>query len=111
MPEGWLRTKIGNAIVKACNEILGGKNPDRTHLQDALPVTIGHEFTAYAVAIQNGREQLESRSRRLEELALGGTAVGTGVNAHPRFKKVAIAELSKMAGLKLRAAQNPFEAL
>jgi len=97
-------------------EKLGKKYADviksgRTHLQDALPVTIGHEFTAYAVAIQNGREQLESRSRRLEELALGGTAVGTGVNAHPRFKKVAIAELSKMTGLKLRAAQNPFEAL
>jgi len=83
----------------------------RTHLQDALPVTIGQEFSAYAVSIKNARDQLEARDRRLKELALGGTAVGTGVNAHPRFKKIAISELNKMTGLGLRAAKNPFEAL
>ena len=83
----------------------------RTHLQDALPVTIGQEFSAYAVAVRNARNQLEIRSKRLAELALGATAVGTGVNAHPKFKRIAISELSKMTGLKLRAAKNPFEAL
>ena len=83
----------------------------RTHLQDALPVTIGQEFNAYAVALTNAKEQLEARSLRLQELALGGTAVGTGVNAHPRFRHAAIRKLSEITGLRLRAAKNPFEAL
>jgi len=83
----------------------------RTHLQDALPVTVGQEFSAYAVVIRNARDQLEIRSRRLQEVALGATAVGTGANAHPRFKRIAIVELSIMTGLKLKAAKNPFEAL
>ncbi len=83
----------------------------RTHLQDALPVTIGQEFSAYATVVRNARNQIEIRGKRLEEVALGATAVGTGVNAHPRFKRIAISELSKMTGLKLRAAKNPFEAL
>jgi fumarate hydratase class II len=83
----------------------------RTHLQDALPVTIGQEFGAYAAAIRNATEQLKSRGQRLEELALGTTAVGTGVNAHPDFKKMAIAELCRIADLPLKAASNPFEAL
>jgi len=83
----------------------------RTHLQDALPVTIGQEFSAYALAIRNAGDQLNASSRRLEELALGATAVGTGVNAHPKFKKIAISELSKMTGLRLKPAENPFEAL
>jgi len=83
----------------------------RTHLQDALPVTIGQEFGAYAAAVHNVRTQIAARSERLEELALGGTAVGTGVNAHPRYRRIAIQELSKMTGLRLRSAKNLFEAL
>lgn len=83
----------------------------RTHLQDALPVTVGQELGAYAAAIKSEREQLMARSKRLEELAFGGTAVGTGVNAHADFSKIAIAELSRMTGFSLRAASNPFEAL
>jgi len=82
--------RLSDAFEKLGKKYVGVIKSGRTHLQDALPVTIGHEFTAYAVAIQNGREQLESRSRRLEELALGGTAVGTGVEAgaHPLYKTI-----------------------
>ncbi|MGD0027901.1 MAG: aspartate ammonia-lyase [Candidatus Bathyarchaeia archaeon] len=83
----------------------------RTHLRDALPVTLGQEFGAYAVAVRNTRDQIEERSLRLREVALGATAVGTGVNADPKFKEIAIKELSKMTGFQLRAARNPFEAL
>jgi aspartate ammonia-lyase len=83
----------------------------RTHLQDALPITIGQEFGAYASAIQNCRRHIEVRSRLLHEIALGGTAVGTGVNAHPQFKKMAISELSRLTGLKLKPSQDSFEAL
>ncbi len=83
----------------------------RTHLQDALPVTVGQEFGAYADAIRNTREQLKQRSKRLEELALGGTAVGTGVNAHVDFNRIAVAELARMTGFSLKPASNLFEAL
>jgi aspartate ammonia-lyase len=83
----------------------------RTHLQDALPVTVGQEFSAYAAAMRNAREQLVARSKRLQELAIGGTAVGTGVNAHETYAKLAVAELSKMTGFPLKTASNPFEAL
>ncbi len=83
----------------------------RTHLQDAIPVTIGQEFGAYSCTIRNARSQLKTRSERLEELALGGTAVGTGVNAHEDFSRIAIAELCRNTGFSLRSASNSFEAL
>ena len=83
----------------------------RTHLQDALPLTIGQEFSAYASAVKNARNQLRERQKRLYEVALGGTAVGTGANAHPRFKRAAIRELGKMTEFPLKAAKNSFEAL
>lgn len=83
----------------------------RTHLQDALPVTVGQEFNAYASAIRNCRSQIESRSRLLQEIALGGTATGTGVNAHPHFRKMAVSELSRMTGFRLKPARDSFEAL
>jgi aspartate ammonia-lyase len=104
------------ALLSAAFKKLGNKyariiKSGRTHLQDALPVTVGQEFGAYASAIQNCRRQIETRSRLLWEVALGGTATGTGVNAHPEFKKMAISELSRMAGLRLKPARDSFEAL
>ena len=95
---------------------LARKNRDtiktgRTHLQDALPVTIGDEFKAYAVALRKCREQLENRSDLLLEIALGGTAVGTGAGGHPQFRTLAIAELNKTTGLRLKPAGDSFEAL
>ena len=83
----------------------------RTHLQDAVPVTIGQEFGAYASAVRNARDQLRQRQKRLCEIALGGTATGTGANTHPRFKRIAIAELQRMTGFPLKPAKNAFEAL
>jgi aspartate ammonia-lyase len=102
-----LELGFGVVIKKYGHVIKSG----RTHLQDALPVTIGQEFGAFAAAIQNARFQLKARSARLEELALGGTAVGTGVNAHEEFSNLAIAELSRMTGFSLKSAPNLFEAL
>jgi len=97
-------------------EKLGKKHGDtvksgRTHLQDAVPVTIGQEFSAYASALRNAAGQLRERQKNLYELALGGTAAGTGANAHPRYKQLAIAELQKMTGFPLKPAKNTFEAL
>jgi len=103
--------KLSEAFERLAKKYSTVIKSGRTHLQDALPVTIGQEFSAYAATVNNAREQIKARSRRLEELALGATAVGTGVNAHPSFKRIAISELSRMTELKLRAAKNPFEAL
>jgi len=82
----------------------------RTHLMDATPVRLGQEFGGYAVQIENSVTRVESARSHLLELALGGTAVGTGVNAHAEFAPRAIAHLAKRLGLDLTEAPNHFEA-
>ncbi len=83
----------------------------RTHLQDAVPVTLGQEFSGYASQIHKAVRRLENTYPHLEELALGGTAVGTGLNAHPDFAPNVIARLAQGTGLPFRQAENLFEAL
>ena len=102
--------------LAAALEELANKNAHvlksgRTHLQDAVPVTIGQEFGAYASAIANTSKELRRRQENLYEIALGGTATGTGANTHPDYKKIAIAELAKLTGFPLKPASNNFEAL
>ena len=82
----------------------------RTHLQDATPVRLGQEFSGYARQIGLGIKRVERVRESLAELALGGTAVGTGLNAHPEFPKRVIQRLSEMTGIGLREAENHFEA-
>lgn len=83
----------------------------RTHLQDALPLTLGQEFSGYIAQIDLAINNIKSLAPYLQNLAVGGTAVGTGLNAHPQFgKKMAIC-LSKLTGLKLKSAPNKFSAL
>jgi len=95
---------------------LGRKNAHvlksgRTHLQDAVPVTVGQEFGAYGSAVANACAELRRRQENLYSIALGGTATGTGANAHPDYKKTATAELGKLTGFPLKPAKNNFEAL
>ncbi|HEY8455036.1 MAG TPA: class II fumarate hydratase [Actinopolymorphaceae bacterium] len=82
----------------------------RTHLMDATPVTLGQEFGGYAAQIRYGIERIESTLPRVAELALGGTAVGTGVNTPPGFAQRVIEELRAATGLPLTEARNHFEA-
>ncbi len=82
----------------------------RTHLQDAVPMTLGQEFSGYTRQVELGIERVSSAARRLDELALGGTAVGTGVNAHPQFAATAIGRIAHETGIDFREAQNHFEA-
>jgi aspartate ammonia-lyase len=103
--------KLSYSFEKLAEKYADVIKSGRTHLQDALPVTLGQELNAYAAALKNASMQLQAGSKRLEELALGGTAVGTGVNAHPKYKRIVIEELAKMTGLNLKPAKNPFEAL
>jgi fumarate hydratase class II len=83
----------------------------RTHLQDAVPVRLGQEFSGYAQQIRNGLARLNSVKPRLAELALGGTAVGTGLNAPPGFADQVIERLADRSGHPFVPAANKFEAL
>ncbi len=83
----------------------------RTHLQDAVPIRLGQEFSGYAAQARKGVERLRACEPRLCELALGGTAVGTGLNAPPGLPERVIARLAETTGLPLRQNSNLFEAL
>ncbi len=83
----------------------------RTHLMDAVPLTLGQEFSGYAAQLENGIARVESTLDGIYELALGGTAVGTGLNTHPEFADKAAAHIAQMTGLPFRSAPNKFEAL
>ena len=83
----------------------------RTHLQDAVPMTLGQEFSAFAEQVRKGGERLAATYGRLEELALGGTAVGTGLNAHPKMAARVIERIARRTGIAFRQAGNLFEAI
>lgn len=83
----------------------------RTHLQDATPLTLGQEFSGYVTQLDNGLKRLDQALQWLYELPLGGTAVGTGLNAHPEYAEKAAAELAQLTGLPFVTAPNKFEAL
>ncbi len=83
----------------------------RTHLQDATPLTLGQEFSGYISQLDHGINHLDSSLPHLCELALGGTAVGTGLNTHIEFSTRTTAELAKLTGLPFTTAPNKFEAL
>ena len=83
----------------------------RTHLQDATPLTLGQEFSGYVAQLDQGRRHLEAALPHLCELALGGTAVGTGLNAPKGYAEAAAAELAQLTGLPLVTAPNKFEAM
>ncbi len=82
----------------------------RTHLQDAVPMLLGQEFSGYAAQVQKCHERVRAALEGIYELALGGTAIGTGLNAIPGFAAATIKELSDRTGLPFREASNHFEA-
>ena len=83
----------------------------RTHLQDATPLTLGQEFSGYVAQLEHGIAHAQAAQAHLCELALGGTAVGTGLNTHPEFGQRVAAELARRTGLPFVTARNKFEAL
>jgi fumarate hydratase, class II len=82
----------------------------RTHLQDATPIRLGQEFSGYASQMRHAEERLHRAIHTLGELAIGGTAVGTGINAHEQFGAMVASELMKRTGVHFREAANHFEA-
>ncbi|MFQ5772090.1 MAG: class II fumarate hydratase [bacterium] len=83
----------------------------RTHLMDATPLTLGQEFSGYASQLEHGIQAVKNTLPHLSELALGGTAVGTGINAPPGFAKEVAKKITKMTGLPFISAKNKFESL
>jgi fumarate hydratase, class II len=102
--------ELHQALVGKAGEFHDIIKIGRTHLQDATPIRLGQEFSGYASQITHGLARLKSSEGHLSELALGGTAVGTGLNTHPEFACRTIDGLSRETGLKLREAANHFEA-
>ncbi len=82
----------------------------RTHLMDATPIRLGQEFGGYASQIRHGIDRVETAADELAEVALGGTATGTGLNRHPEFPERAIARINEATGLEFYEAENHFEA-
>jgi fumarate hydratase class II len=83
----------------------------RTHLMDATPLTLGQEFSGYAMQLTLGLKRIDNALDSLYALALGGTAVGTGLNTHPDFAEKAAGRIAEMTDLPFRSAENKFEAL
>ncbi len=103
-------TALGAALGRKAKEFNDVMKIGRTHLADATPMRLGQEFSGYARQIELSIERIRSAGAGLAELALGGTAIGTGINAHPEFAKKTIGKLSEMTALQFREAENHFEA-
>src|SRR5512136_3244562 len=95
------KARAWNGIVKS----------GRTHLMDATPIRLGQEVSGWAAALQAASARVNDALPKLASLGIGGTAVGTGVNAHPRYRALVVRELSSLTGLPLLAAPNPFYAM
>jgi len=103
--------KLRNTLDKKSRAFMNIVKIGRTHLQDATPLTLGQEFSGYVSQLDHSLAHVEASLPHLCELALGGTAVGTGLNAHPKFAKDVAAQLKKLTGLPFITAPNKFEAL
>ncbi len=103
--------ELARAIGEKSAQVGDHVKPGRTHLMDALPITVGQEMHAWQTQIEDAALRLAAVAPRLQRLALGATAVGTGVNAHPQFAARAIARLATRTGLDLSAAPDRFASL
>ncbi len=104
-------TKLRDALAKKSEEFKDIIKIGRTHLMDATPLTLGQEFSGYVQQLTNGLERINAALPHLYELALGGTAVGTGLNTHPEFAVKAAAKISELTGRPFKSARNKFESL
>jgi fumarate hydratase class II len=115
---GAVRGRVVPAVSRL-RDVLAGKARDfadvvkigRTHLQDATPLTLGQELSGWVSQLEHGLAHLDAALPHLQELALGGTAVGTGLNAHPEFAERVAARVAELSGHPFVTAPNKFEAL
>lgn len=104
-------TYLADTIARRAHELRNVVKAGRTHLMDAMPVTLGQELSGWEAQVRHGRERIESALERLRALPIGGTAVGTGINAHPEFGPRVAANLSAGTGIPFRGMENYFEGL
>ncbi|MDX6379591.1 MAG: fumarate hydratase, class [Rubrobacteraceae bacterium] len=102
--------KLQGALEEKAREFDDVVKVGRTHLQDATPIRLGQEFKGYAGQIERGIKRVKKASEDLTEVALGGTAVGTGVNTHPEFAQKVAERLSERFGVEVRETENHFQA-
>ena len=103
--------KLRDTLAQKASDFDGIVKIGRTHLQDATPLTLGQEFSGYVAQLDHGARHIQAALPHLCELALGGTAVGTGLNAPKGYAVAAAAELARLTGLPFVTAPNKFEAL
>jgi len=103
--------KLRDALQAKQNEFNGIIKIGRTHLMDATPLTLGQEFSGYVQQLTSGLERIELALPQLYELALGGTAVGTGLNTHPQFAVKSAEKIAQITSKPFKTARNKFEAL
>lgn len=102
---------LEKALVKKEKEFQKIIKIGRTHLMDATPITLGQEFSAYKTQVSKSIQRLKNTFTNLSELAIGGTAVGTGLNTHPKFGVLMATHISRQTKFKFTSAKNKFEAL
>ena len=102
--------KLQTALEEKAGQFDDVVKTGRTHLQDATPIRLGQEFKGYAGQIQRGIQRVQKAQEDLAEVALGGTAVGTGVNTHPEFASKVCEKLSERFGVEIRETENHFQA-
>jgi len=102
--------RLASSFERKATEFGDVVKSGRTHLMDAVPVTLGQEFAGYAAQVRQGIRRIEDALPRLGQIPLGGTAVGTGLNTHPEFAARVRARLSAQTGLSISAPADPFEA-
>jgi fumarate hydratase class II len=102
--------RLGDSLETKAREFDDVVKSGRTHLMDAVPVTLGQEFSGYAAQVRQGTARVEATLGRVGQIPLGGTAVGTGLNTHPEFAERVRALLCKETGLEILPPADPFEA-
>ncbi|NII75401.1 fumarate hydratase class II [Dyella sp. SG562] len=102
---------LKKAIERRARELRNVPKTGRTHLMDAMPVTFGQELSGWAAQIASAIERIEDSIKRMRRLPQGGTAVGTGINADPKFGPAVARELKKLTGVRFDAADNYFEGM
>lgn len=102
---------LATALEKKAAEFDEILKSGRTHLQDAVPVRLGQEFGAYALSVRRNRDKITAAAEGLRRLGIGGTATGTGLNAHPDYHKRMVSTLQRLTGLELYESDNLFESM
>ncbi|MBB6186872.1 class II fumarate hydratase [Rhodanobacter sp. MP7CTX1] len=102
---------LKKAIDKRARELRNTPKTGRTHLMDAMPITFGQELSGWAAQLASAIERIEDALKRMRHLPQGGTAVGTGINADPKFGPAVAVQLKKLTGVKFESAENYFEGM